>query len=291
MLITEKLETFSFSPSEQSIVSFLLKNPHTIKDLTTAQIADQTFTSKSTLVRVAQKLSFQGWNDFKHAFLAEVEYLDKTVSYVDANYPFSAYDGLSRIAHKIAKLKQEVISETLELLDPNMLEQVVDILGKTKTIHIFAISNNILLTKEFALQMGRIGKDVRVHELNGETVFKAYFAEKDSCAIVVSYSGENRNLNTIANLLKDHGIPIVLITSLGENYLTNQTEYILRLSTREKLYSKISSFATDESILFLLDTLYASLFSLNYDENRQKRISASKLLEVDRSSNSVILQE
>ncbi|MDQ0223063.1 MurR/RpiR family transcriptional regulator [Streptococcus moroccensis] len=291
MLITEKLETYSFSPSEQSIVSFLLKNPNVIKDLTTAQIADQTFTSKSTLVRVAQKLSFQGWNDFKQAFLAEVDYLDKTVSYVNANYPFGRYDGLTRIAHKMAKLKQEVITETLELLDSAMLEKVTKLLDCAKTIHLFAISNNALLTKEFALQMGRIGKDVRVHDLIGETVFNAYFADKDSCAIIVSYSGENRTLNTIANLLKEKDIPIILLTSLGENNLTILTDNILRLSTREKLYSKISSFATDESIIFLLDTLYACLFSLDYDGNRQKRITASQLLEVNRTSNSFVLRE
>ncbi|MGT2785233.1 MurR/RpiR family transcriptional regulator [Streptococcus merionis] len=291
MLITEKLETQHFSASEGIIVDFLLQHPHRIKDLTTTQIAEETFSSKSTLVRVAQKLQFSGWKEFKEAFLSEIDYLDKTVNYVDANYPFGRYDSFQRIASKIAKLKQEVTTETLELLDPNHLEKIIQVLAKSQTIHIFATSNNLLLTKEFALQMNRIGKDVRVHDLSGETYFNAYFAQENSCALMISYSGENLSVIRSAKILKDKKIPMVLITSLGENQMTQYTDLILRLSTREKLYSKISSFATDESILYLLDTLYACVFSLDYDHNTRLRIEASRILEVDRSASSSILKE
>lgn len=291
MLITEKLETYHFSPSEAIIVDFVLKKNHQLQHLTTTQIAEETFSSKSTLVRVAQKLNFSGWKEFKEAYLAELNYLDKTLNYVDANYPFSRYDSLSRIAHKLAKLKQEVITETLDLLEPEKLEAAINLLNQASTIHIFAVSNNLLLTKEFALQLSRIQKDVRVHDLHLEVNFGAYLAKPDSCAIVISYSGETKNLLHTAEILKSKNIPILLLTSLGENRTTKYANIVLRLSTREKLYSKISSFATDESILYLLDTLYAGLFSLNYDQNLAIRKEASKLIETERGASSSILQE
>lgn len=291
MLITEKLETYHFSPSEVVIVDFILKNPQQLQQLTTTQIAETTFSSKSTLVRVAQKLNFSGWKDFREAYLAELAYLDKTIDYVDANLPFGRYDSLSRIAHKLAKLKQEVITETLDLLEAEKLEAAVHLLDKASTIHIFAVSNNLLLTKEFALQLSRIQKDVRVHDLHQEVNFGAYLAKADSCAIIISYSGETKSLLHTTDILKSRGVPILLLTSLGDNQTTKYADVILRLSTREKLYSKISSFATDESILYLLDTLYAGIFSLNYDHNLTLRRQASQMIETGRGAASAILQE
>lgn len=291
MLITEKLETCPFSPSEQVIVDFILKNGHQLQHLTTTQIAERTFSSKSTLVRVAQKVHFSGWKAFKEAYLAELNYLDKTLTYTDANYPFTKYDSFPRIANKLAKLKQEVITETLDLLEPDSLDQAVQLLAKAQTIHIFAASNNLLLSREFALQMSRIQKDVRIHDLHGEVNFGAYLADPQSCALMISYSGESKILLQTAEILASRQIPLLLLTSLGDNQTTQYADVILRLSTREKLYSKISTFATDESILFLLDTLYACLFSLNYDSHLKLRKETSRIVEAERGASSQILQE
>ncbi|MFL4358858.1 MurR/RpiR family transcriptional regulator [Streptococcus uberis] len=58
MFINEKIELSAFSPSEQKVVDFILKEKEHISEWSTSQIAKETYTSKSTLVRIAQKLGF-----------------------------------------------------------------------------------------------------------------------------------------------------------------------------------------------------------------------------------------
>ncbi|MHC5250301.1 MurR/RpiR family transcriptional regulator [Enterococcus sp. LJL90] len=291
MLIRERLETFSFTAGEQKVVDYLLVEGDNIADKSTSQIALATFSSKSTLVRIAQKLNYSGWSDFKADYLREIDYLDKFVAKVDANRPFTKNDSLMSIAAKIAALEEEAIADSLSLLSHNQLRQALTLLTDAKTIHLFAVSNNLLLAQEFAHNMARIKKDVRIHALQSELIFQAGLAEADSCAIIISYSGETEVLKDVSQLLKQKQIPIILLTSLGENSLSRVADCLLHLSTQEKLYSKIASFATDYSITYILDVLYSCVFAQNYNENFKLKQTLAAQVEKHRSSDSAILRE
>ncbi len=54
MLIKEKLETFAFSPAETVVVDYLLTAPEALDQLSIQEIAAQTYTQPSTLVRIAK---------------------------------------------------------------------------------------------------------------------------------------------------------------------------------------------------------------------------------------------
>lgn len=71
MLIRERLEECDFSNSERAIVDFILEKKLEIRDMTTKEIAQGAFASPSTLVRIAHKMDFGGWNELKEAFLKE----------------------------------------------------------------------------------------------------------------------------------------------------------------------------------------------------------------------------
>ncbi|WP_243175881.1 hypothetical protein [Clostridium sp. NSJ-49] len=89
MLIIERLEQCDFSASEKTLIDYILKAKESIKDKTTKEIAKETFTSASTLVGIAQKLGFSGWNELKESYLKELEYLNSHFDSIDANIPFN----------------------------------------------------------------------------------------------------------------------------------------------------------------------------------------------------------
>ncbi|MGM0168456.1 hypothetical protein IGI39_004211 [Enterococcus sp. AZ135] len=291
MLLQEKLESYPFSPSERQVVDYLLKQAYDIQEKTTAEIAKATFSSKSTLTRIAKKLNYSGWNALKKDYLNELAYLERTHSTIDANYPFDNRDSYVSVANRIAQLQTESIEDTRSLLTHDELRAVTNLIRNAKTVHVFAVSNNLLLAQEFAHQMKRIKKNVQIHALQSEILFDAALAEPDSCAIIISYSGETTILDQVANLLKENQIPIIAITSIGENSTARKAEITLRTATREKLYSKISTFSTDASISYLLNVLYACTFNEDYGYNLKQKITASQRIEKDRSSDSSILKE
>ena len=180
MLIRERLENFDFSNSEQKIVTYILEKKAAIKEMTTKEIAEATYTSPSTLVRIAHKMNFSGWSDLKEAFLREEEYLQKHFSEINANLPFQRNDTILSIASKIAALEKESIDDTLSLITHDNLQQAVQIIRKSSYISLFAVSNNLLITQEFQHNMSRIKKRVDICLLQGETIFKAHLADPSS---------------------------------------------------------------------------------------------------------------
>ena len=152
---------------------------------------------------------------------------------------------------------------------------------------IYAASNNLLLAREFQHNMARIGKRVDICQLQGEIVYTAYLAEKTSCALIISYSGETPILIRAADILKNHKIPLIVITNIGDNSLARMADCVLHISTREKQYSKIATFTTDSSITYLLDVIYSCIFTLDYEKNLQLKIDSARVVEQGRGNTTV----
>ena len=291
MLIRERLERCEFSNSERVIIDFILKEKMNIKNMTMKEIANATYISPSTLIRIAHKMKFKGWNELKEAYLKEEEYLQTHFLDIDANLPFSNDDTIMSIASKIATLKKEAIDDTLSLVRHDDLQKAVQMIKKASSIYVFAVSNNGLITQEFAHNMSRIKKKVTICNLQGELVYSAINADIQSCAIIVSYSGETPILSRVIQALKMNGIPIIAITNIGENTVSRNADVVLRICTREKLYSKIATFSTDVSFEYILDLLYSCVFSLDYDKNLERKTKISQMIEKGRFSTIDIMKE
>lgn len=288
MLITEKMKQEQFSLLERDVINYLFEQREQIEGQTMKQIAEATYTHPSILSRVAAKLGFSGWLDLKEQFLEEIDYLNRHFSSIDANYPFAAEDQLMMIANKMGTLKQMTINDTLSLLKHEDLERATMMLKQAKHIKVFSVIHNLILCHDFQSKMKRIGKQVSLCEFDAE--FEATYSDESTCAIVISYSGESNHLLGLIPLLKERNVPVLALTSLGENTISQHADCILRLTTRERLYSKIGSFTSNDSICFLLDVLYATVFSTDYDEFIKDKIRISKHFD-RRKSSSKVMQE
>lgn len=291
MLIRERLEQCDFSNSERLIINYILEQKTKIKDMTTKEIAKATYTSPSTLIRIAHKMNFKGWNELKEAYLKEEEYLETHFCNIDANYPFKRNDTIKSIANKIAQLKKEAINDTLSLITHDDLQHAIRIIRKASYINVFAVSNNLLISQEFKHNMSRIKKRVDICTIQGELVHVANLADPSSCAIIISYSGETPELVRDLKILKSHNIPVIAITNIGDNTIARLADCVLKITTREKLYSKIATFSTDEAIIYLLDVLYSCIYALDYENNDCIRYHSSKAIETGRFSTLDIIKE
>ena len=91
MLLQEQMKQDIFSYNEKTIIDFILEKQEQIKDYSTKMIGDETYTAPSTIIRIAHKLGFQGWSDFKESFLDEVIYLNNNFQEIDPNFPFTKF--------------------------------------------------------------------------------------------------------------------------------------------------------------------------------------------------------
>ena len=109
--------------------------------------------------------------------------------------------------------------------------------------------------------------------------FKLHYHPPKHCAILVSYSGETEEVINAAKILKNQKTPIIGITSLGENQLSQYCEYVLNLDSREQIYNKISTLGSTISIHLIFDILYTGIFSRHYEESFQTKYQTDILID------------
>lgn len=291
MLLQEKMKTTKFSPSEQTVIDFILKKQELIEPYTTIMIAGETYTSPSVLIRTSKKLGFNGFNEFKKAFLKEVNYLKTSFSDLDANKPFAATDSIMNIAHIITKLKQESLNDTLSLIHHDSLQKAIRIMEKADVIKVFAIANLTFQAEELVYKLRRIGKKAETYSISNMMIQEATMTSSNDCAICISYSGESEELLYTTNILKQNQVPIIVISSVGENSLTCLGDTVLQITTRERAFSKIGAFASLESISLILDILYSCYFKTNYDHFYAFKTDLAKVTEKRIIDNNIIKEE
>ena len=290
MLLSEKMKQTDFSNAESALVEYILAKGTAIEPLTIKEIAEANYVHPSTLIRVAKKLGYKGWLELREEFLAEQTYLQTYFEDVDANFPFQTNDGLMTIANKIASLERTTIDDTLSLLNHDELQKAKQLLLNAKQIKIFGSNANLLISQDFALKMRRIQKNVVMSQTMWEDAYEAFNSQEDTCAILISYTGENGFIMQIAKILQKQNIPIIALTSIGENTLASFSQAVLRMTTRERLYSKIGNFTINSSICYLLDVLYSCMFAEDYQKNLNHLIEVSELVDKRKTSSAIMAE-
>lgn len=291
MLLQEKMKNLKFSPSERIVVDFILNKQEVIESYSTTRIAGETYTSPSILVRISKKLGFNGYNELKKAFLEEVTYLQKNFQELDANLPFTNNDSIMNIANKITQLKQESLYDTLSLIKHDSIHKAVNIIKNSNTVKVFSISNLTFQAEEFVFKLRHIGKRCETYSISNTMYQEAMMTSSQDCAICISYSGESEELLKCIYYLKSNNVPIIAITSIGENNLSSLADITLRTTTREKSYSKIGSFSSLESISLILDILYSCYFKTEYEKHYEHKIKLSQATELRQIDNYIIKEE
>ena len=289
MLIVNQIENTHFSKTEREIVDYIIDQGMNIEKMSANEIARNTFTSAPLLVRIAKKLGYSGFNEFKSAYLKELAYMLEETD-VDASIPFLLSDDLMTITKNLALLEKETIQDTEQLNHHDDLQHAIRLLEDAKTIDVYGVLDNVLLAKHFKALMMYIDKDVQVIDQITGQKRSACLANKNHCAIIISYSGQTREMVEVAEIYHKRQIPFISITCMAENSISRLANATLYLSSREMLHIKIGDFASTTSLKYLFDVLYAGIFSKNYQKNLETKIVVASYVD-DRQSEDEYINE
>ncbi|MFR6360789.1 MurR/RpiR family transcriptional regulator [Amedibacterium intestinale] len=272
-----------YHDARYAVGEFVLHEQSNLHKYTINQIAEYSYTSKATVVRFAKTLGFDGWKEFMKAFISEMKYLEQHKADADVNYPFDAKSSVNEIIDSIKKVQIESIQDSADLLDVEMLEKAVHYLIKAKHIIIFGLSPNIFIGELFRRKMITIKKQVDIAKL-GEMGIISNTLTEDDCAIMISYSGNNEHAEPMCYIptLLENKVSVIGITSGGDNYMRKELDCVLTMSSKERLYTKISNFATEESLQYIFNVLFSCYFAKHYQDNNLYKLQNSKILESSR---------
>ncbi|HET0618388.1 TPA: MurR/RpiR family transcriptional regulator, partial [Streptococcus pneumoniae] len=291
MLIRDRLlDQSEMTEIEVDVANYFLEAGYKLKSLSSRSIAKELFVAPSTITRFCQWLGFEGYNAFKEAYLTEVVYLNKNFQNIDPNKPFNKRDQNLAIASRIAGLYQETVHDSLSLLNHDILQKATRILEKSNNIQFGVVGDAYEMAETFKNRMIKIGKQVTIERRLDNLFFTALQASNETCFVLISYSGETESILKVAEVLKQRKLPTIVLTSFGDNSLSQLFDLVIRISTRESLIENLGNFSSLISISFILDSLYASYFQRNFDKHYERKLNFSRSFEKKRKSSNPLLK-
>ena len=134
MTILEQMRSEGdFTDTEKNIIQYILSDPSSLKEGTIGNIAQNTYSSNATIVRLCKKLGFQGIRDFRQALLVELESKKYIVNSVDYTVPFETKETTDSIINRMYSLYKEGIDLLQSRIDPGQMERIAECLDRKST--------------------------------------------------------------------------------------------------------------------------------------------------------------
>ena len=135
MLLIDKLRLQQgLTNTEKRIADYILDNLTTAPSLNVDELAKNTYTSHSSVSRLARKMGYDGFHDFRIA-ISEIAHSELyRLNDVDANFPFHPNDTATEIAKKISDLTIDTVKRTYAQLSDEVLEEAARLLTKSERI-------------------------------------------------------------------------------------------------------------------------------------------------------------
>ncbi|MEY8748439.1 MurR/RpiR family transcriptional regulator [Bacillales bacterium AN1005] len=239
-LINERYS--SFSEGELAIAGYILKNKEIIHQLSINQLASKSLTSKSSVLRFAQKLGFSGFTELKNFM--------KWGNYFSQNP-----DVKSNLGEQIVKS----VTNTVEILKNQSLHEIFQTIENSE--HIYIIGTGWAQQNQ-ASEMQRmflgIGKEMQVLPFGHTSLYQIMIermCEKD-LLIVFSGSGNNPVLKEALTTPILKNVKILGITANANNWLMDHSTF--------SLYANIDSPTTVTSIYSLYSPIHVIIEMLVY---------------------------
>lgn len=251
--------------TEQGIVNYILTNPEELEKISSRQLAELTYTSPATVVRICQKLGFSGYSEFKIKYLQEVNQTPM-IDQINRTNPITSEDSLHRIVNKVAALEITAIEQTKKGIDLDQLNRVSELLNQATCIDFYAFDNNLHLAKNACSHFLYAGKQAVIHDSSNAQFMQAFASVEGHVAIIISRTGENPMLYRIANVLHERKIPLLVLTESRHSSLAKiSTEHLYLYNVHR--FTDMGTILFQTSVQYLFDLLFAILFSRNFENS------------------------
>ena len=262
-------EKEKFSAVEQSVIKYILDNPKEIVNMSIRELANKTFTSSAAIFRLCQKCGLKGYTEFKIKFISEVnrtsdfenDELEKPIR--DLHRPINGKDDVKSVVRKMAFLQIEAIEETKNEINYKQLERVADMMNAAGQIVFFGFDLNYYISQSTVYHLVRTGKPAVVYETVNNQVAKAVMFKKEDVAILISRTGENKNLIRISQVLKRKGAKIILLSASRDTSLDKLCDEFIYIANVID-YLSMGGVIFSVGCRYILDVLFGILLSKNY---------------------------
>ena len=213
------------SKGQKLIADFILKNYDKAAFMTAAKLGDSVGVSESTVVRFAIELGFSGYPKLQKALQELIKNKLTSVQRLELSNDYACEENVLR---GVLKSDIENLRATLEKINLENFNSVIDEIFKAKTVYIVGLRSSSAIAEFLGFYLRLIIKDVRVVAHNISNIFEQMI-NCDEGDLVIGIGFPRYALRTINGLefAKERKAKVVAITDSNVSLLATVADYAL----------------------------------------------------------------
>lgn len=225
-LISQIQKRFSkLSKGQKLIAQYIIENYDKAAFMTASKLAEKVGVSESTVVRFAGALGFEGYPQLQKGLEEIIKIKLTTVQRVEMA---GEYSDSGSVLKKVLKADMDNIRATLNKVDSNTFQQVVQAICKAERVYIIGLRSSTALADYFGFYLNLILDNVKIVHHGISNIFEQMFRVSHE-DVVVGIGFPRYSMQTVDALsyVKEKGATIVGITDSLLSPIANLSDYTL----------------------------------------------------------------
>jgi RpiR family transcriptional regulator, repressor of rpiB and als operon len=212
----------SLTPLEGKVATDILARKDINEATPLRTVAEGSGVSEAMVVKVAKKLGFSGFRDFRQGL---VDYYNSDTAALHSE--IGAQDTAGQIVQKVFRTAMQALEETFAILDLEAFERAADFLHRARQRDFYGLGGSAQIARDVSHKFLRIGIRTSVFDDAHMMVMSAALLGHDDVAIAFSHSGSTTAVIEAVELARRNGARTIAVTNYADSPLAKIVDVVL----------------------------------------------------------------
>ncbi|AXY09598.1 MurR/RpiR family transcriptional regulator [Bacillus thuringiensis LM1212] len=199
------------SKGQQKVAKYLLEQPGEFAVKLASEIGEQVGVSETTVIRFCYSIKLSGFSELQKMVREQLLLMQSSLGQY-----FSSKLELAEQPHFYAKVMErdcQYIQQTINNIDENEIEQVVDQLIKTEKIYVLGLKSSFSAANWLTMTLGLVRGNVQIlHPETNDLLCTLSEMDHRSTLITISFHRYLKETIKVAEMAKEQGTFVIGIT-------------------------------------------------------------------------------
>lgn len=246
------------TPLEAKVVDTVMGRRDFNHETALKEIADEAGVSEAMVIKIAKKLGFSGYRDFRQNV---ADYMRLSVP--EMHEELSPDDTPREIVNKVFRASLQALEETLAITDIDACDRAADFLASARQRDFYGVGGSAQIARDVAHKFLRIGVRASVQDDAHMMAMSASVLGTNDVAVGFSHSGATLVTIEALQLARRNGARTIAITNYLNSPITEVADVVLCSTSRNSPLLGENA-AARIAQLTILDAIFVLVAQRNY---------------------------
>lgn len=212
----------SLTPLEGKVAADILARKDITTDTPLKQFAEGSGVSEAMVVKVAKKLGFGGFREFRQGL---IDYYAQDSAMMHSE--ISSSDTSGEIVQKVFRTAMQALEETFAILDLEAFDRAGDFISRASHRDFYGLGGSAHIARDISHKFLRIGIRSSVFDDAHMMMMSAALLGQDDVAIAFSHSGSTSAVLDAIELARRNGARTIAITNYADSPVARAVDVVL----------------------------------------------------------------